>query len=397
MFYGEKLSSLRELNGLSRKDLAEKLAITEQAIWQYETDSIMPRIEVINQLRTLFHVDAKYFFSKNYLINKTSEEKVAYRAKDRESRKKTKLELTFLNFVDYYITYLERSLVMPEPRINILRKKSAQLLKKENRIEKKELIKQVAELTRTELGLQNNKDLMYVLEKSGIYIIEKNLGSQVDTYSTITADNRPYIILGTVKKSAVRRNFDLVHELGHLLLHSTIDMDILTPAELKVIEKEADLFASIFLLPEAEFIEDFKALTRKSNPDHYVDLKKKYLVSIAALEMRAYGLGLMTYQENRYFWGQLNKKGYKLFEPLDDEIPPVRPGRIRSLCQFVLDNKVIEIADVLSTFHIAPKFLTSLFGLDENFFDHYLEVEKDYFSGTTIIDFEAFRNRESFI
>ena len=63
MFYGEKLSSLRELNGLSRKDLADQLSITEQAVWQYETDSILPRIEVLNQLRSLFHVDTKYFFS----------------------------------------------------------------------------------------------------------------------------------------------------------------------------------------------------------------------------------------------------------------------------------------------------------------------------------------------
>lgn len=393
MFNGQKLSSLRELNGLSRKDLAEKLAITEQAIWQYETDSIMPRIEVINQLSTLFHVDAKYSFSDNYLTDGVSERKISYQHKDREAED----EGIFLDYVDCFIKYFEKNLVVPKPKIVDLQNEVTFVEQSKGGSDRKELIKTIAELARRELALNDNKNLTYALEKSGIYIIEKGLGFLLNTYSTITADNRPYIILGTVKKSAVRRNFDLVHELGHLLLHSTIDMDILTPAELKVIEKEADLFASIFLLPEAEFIEDFKALTRKSNPDHYVDLKKKYLVSIAALEMRAYGLGLMTYQENRYFWGQLNKKGYKIFEPLDDEIPPVRPGRIRSLCQFVLDNKVIEIADVLSTFHIAPKFLTSLFGLDENFFDHYLEVEKDYFSGTTIIDFEAFRNRESFI
>lgn len=80
-------------------------------------------------------------------------------------------------------------------------------------------------------------------------------------------------------------------------------MDILTPAELKAIEKEAHLFASIFLLPEEEFTKDFMMLKRKSNPDYYIDLKKKYLVSISALEMRAYGLGLITYQKNRFFGG----------------------------------------------------------------------------------------------
>ena len=61
MFYGEKLSSLRELNGLSRKELADKLNISEQAVWQYENDSTIPRIEVLNQLRNLFCVETRYF------------------------------------------------------------------------------------------------------------------------------------------------------------------------------------------------------------------------------------------------------------------------------------------------------------------------------------------------
>lgn len=394
MFYGEKLTSLRELNGLSRKDLADQLKITEQAVWQYETDSILPRIEILNQLRSLFNVETKYFFSPVYLSDKFSEEKVAYRAEDRESRKKTKLELTFLNYVDYYINYFERNLVIPDAKIKSIRQKCIEIVR-ENKLEKKELIKIIAELSRAELALENNKDLMYVLENSGIYIVEKNLGSQIDAYSTVTSDGRLFIILGTLKKSAVRRNFDLAHELGHLLLHSEVDMDILTPAELKVIEKEAHLFASIFLLPEEEFTRDFLELKRKSNPDYYIDLKKKYLVSISALEMRAYGLDLMSYQENRYFWGQLTKKKYKSFEPLDDEIPPVKPGKIRSLFKFVLDKQVIDLPVLLDHFNILPEFLIELFSLDKHFFEEYLETKKDFFSDATIIDLADHRKKAS--
>lgn len=173
-------------------------------------------------------------------------------------------------------------------------------------------------------------------------------------------------------------------------------MDILTPAELKIIEKEAHLFASIFLLPEEEFTNDFLELKRKSNPDYYIDLKRKYLVSISALEMRAYGLGLMTYQENRYFWGQLTKKGYKLFEPLDDEIPPVRPGKIRSLLKFVLEKNVINLPLLLNQLNILPTFLSNLFSLEEHFFDQYLEMKKDYFSDARIVDIDDFRNKASF-
>lgn len=394
MFYGEKLTNLRELNGLSRKELADRLNITEQAVWQYENESMLPRIEVINQLRILFNVDTKYFFSTNYLKKKVfDEEKVAYRAKDRESRKKTKLELTFLNFIDFYISFFESSLIIPEASIGVLQEKSMNFLQANDNLNRKELIKRVAETVRKKMNLDQNKDLMYILEKSGIYIVEKNLGSQIDAYSTITNEKRFYIVLGTVKKSAVRRNFDLAHELGHLVLHANIDMDILSPSELKEIEKEANYFASVFLLPEEEFTNDFLTLTRKSNPDYYVDLKRKYLVSIAALEMRAHDLKLLSYQENRYFWGQLTRKEYKINEPLDNEIHPIRPGRVRSLFQFVLDNKVIDLSSVLEEFHILPKFLEHLFSLDTKFLDKYLETKKEYFSDARIVDINTFRDR----
>jgi Zn-dependent peptidase ImmA (M78 family) len=393
MFYGGKLSNLRELNGFSRKDLANQLGITEQAIWQYENDSILPRIEVINQLRDFFNVETKYFFSTDYLANKVSEERIAYRAEDRESRKKTKLELTFLNYLDFYIDYFETSLIIPSSTIHTLRMDCIQLVNN-SQLGKRELIQKIAEMARTKLALTDNQHLMYVLENSGIYIIEKNLGHSIDAYSTMTTDGRPFIILGTEKKSAVRRNFDLAHELGHLLMHNNIDMEVLTAAELREIEKEAHLFASIFLLPEKEFVNDYQALTRKSNPDYYLDLKKKYLVSIAALEMRAYELGLLTYQENRYFWGQLSKKKYKLFEPLDDELVPVKPGKIRSLFVFVMENKVLELPKVLDEFHILPTFLTKLFNLDLHFFDKYLvqNQHKDYFRNAKIINFSTYRN-----
>lgn len=154
---------------------------------------------------------------------------------------------------------------------------------------------QTANFARKFLKLQHNKDLMYILEMSGIYIVEKKLGLEIDAYSTITEDGRPFIILGNVKKSVVRRNFDLAHELGHLLLHTAVDMETLTRQEHKQIEQQANQFASIFLLPEEEFKRDFAELPRHSNPDYYIEMKRKYMVSLVALEYRAYQLGLLTY------------------------------------------------------------------------------------------------------
>lgn len=277
MFYGEKMKEIRELNGLSRKELADKLEITEQAVWQYENEKFLPRIEILNKLREFFAVETRYFFTPSYLKNAiVSEEKIAYRADDRESRKKTKLELSYLNFIDYYIRYFEKNIMLPNNTIKDIRNKCLEYIHKASPADRIVAIQQIAIYARKKLRISNNRDLMYILENSGIYVLEKNFGATIDAYSTCTEDDRLYIILGTMRKSAVRRNFDLAHELGHLLLHDDIDMELLSPQEFKVIEKEADLFASAFLLPEKEFIADFADIRRKSNPDAYLELKRKY-------------------------------------------------------------------------------------------------------------------------
>lgn len=385
MFFGEKLTELRELNGLSRKELAARLNVSEQAVWQYENESTIPRIEVLNKVRELFSVDTKFLFSKTFLHRTASVERVAYRSKDRESRKKAKLELTYISYADYYVSFFEKFLITPDSPITVLQSKATEILRSNPDQSMDQRITQTANFARKFLKLQHNKDLMYTLEMSGIYIIEKNLGPEIDAYSAITEDGRPFIILGNVKKSAVRRNFDLAHELGHLLLHTAVDMETLTRQEHKQIEQEASQFASVFLLPEEEFKRDFAELPRHSNPDYYIEMKRKYMVSLVALEYRAYQLGLLTYQENRYFFGQMHKKSYQTLEPLDDQIPPIRPGRVKSLIQLLFDKCIISISDLGSEFHITPLFLANLFGLDKGFFERYMQPKKEYFDSGQVI------------
>lgn len=87
---------------------------------------------------------------------------------------------------------------------------------------------------------------MFLVEKSGIFIFEKAIGEEIDVYSLWTNSDRPFIILGNMKRSSVRRNFDIAHELGHLLLHYKVEFTNLDTKEHKNIENEANLFAGAF-------------------------------------------------------------------------------------------------------------------------------------------------------
>ncbi|MFL2081209.1 helix-turn-helix domain-containing protein [Latilactobacillus sakei] len=387
MFFGEKLQSVRELNGLSRKELADKLGLSEQAIWQYENQYTVPKFEVTNELKKIFNVKSQFFYTAPFTTNVSTVDSIAYRADDRDARKKTKMETMFIDYTSYFLDIFEGKLNLPTTTIRSLRAESIQInntfMVKNDRVS---ILESVAENAREKLDLQDNSELLYKLELSGIYILEKNMGSSIDAYSTWTNADQPFIILGSKKKSAVRRNFDLAHELGHLLIHYKIDMDSLTKDEHKVIEREANIFASCFLLPKDEFLKDFSIIQKKSNPDSYLDLKMKYMVPIGALEYHAYKLGLLTFEENRYFYATLNRKGYRKNEPLDEDIAIIRPGKIRSLLDIIFRNHLWSLTDILNKYYIDRSFLDSLFGLENTFLERYGEEPiREYFDNSNIV------------
>lgn len=43
MFIGKNLTNLRTMHGYSRKQLADLLSVTEQAVWQYENGYTSPK------------------------------------------------------------------------------------------------------------------------------------------------------------------------------------------------------------------------------------------------------------------------------------------------------------------------------------------------------------------
>ncbi|WP_271001911.1 helix-turn-helix domain-containing protein [Listeria seeligeri] len=387
MFFGEKLQSVRELNGLSRKELADKLSLSEQAIWQYENQYTVPKFEVVNELKKVFNVKAQFFYTESFVTNISKVESIAYRAEDREARKKTKMETTFIDFTNYFLDKFESKLNLQASLLSQLRNESIQLYNTSTEASDRLLqLEIIAENAREKLDVQSNSELLYKLELSGIYILEKNMGVSIDAYSTWTSQEKPFIILGNKKKSAVRRNFDLAHELGHLLLHYKIDMDSLTKDEHKIIEKEANDFASFFLLPKNQFLKDFLTISKKSNPESYLDLKMKYMVSIGALEYRAYKMGLLTFEENRYFYAALNRKGYKKNEPLDEDISIIRPGKVRSLLDLIFKNHLFSLNNILNDYYIERSFLESLLGIENEFLSKYSEESnREYFNNSNVV------------
>lgn len=369
MFNGHILEELRLLHGLTRSELAEKLQVSEQAIWQFENQQTIPKMKHLMALGQLFHVAIDYF-DKVEQPSQFDLSRIAFRNADLETKKTIRIQTIYLEKLNQMIDYLEQFVEIPHQIIYGLCENTNHLFQEGLAIQ------EIAMMARKALAIaSDNSNLLYHLEKSGIYISERLINGQADAYSAWSKNGRPFIILG-MGKSSVRRNFDLAHELGHLLLHQQIDFEELSVADLEEKEREANQFASYFLLPEEEFLRDFHDLVGKrvSNPDQYVLLKQKYHVSIQALEYRAYKLGLLTPQQNAYFYRQISKKGYKIVEPLDTDIPIKHPSKIRSILEVILSHKLLTLPDLTRSQKASTQYISQLFGFDDQFFDPYRET-----------------------
>lgn len=387
MFKGSSLSNVRILYGFSRKQLAGKVGVTEQAIWQFENGYTTPKLEVVNCLKKLFNVKSTYFYMDDIVIkkgikNSIDPSHIAYRSEVMNSVKKSQSESMHVTFLDAFLYTIEERIKYPKNTFVELRDETIAYLQKNKDMPRKKQIQKIAMNAREKLGLadENNEHLLYFLEKSGCFIFEKEIGEDIDAYSVWSNDDRAYILLGNIKKTSVRRNFDLAHELGHLLMHHKVEFTMQENDGYKELEEEANLFASEFLLPREHFIKDFLLLTKRSNPDAYLEIKKKWCVSIQAIAVRAMQLELISYQQYRYFFISINRKGYKYVEPLDEVIPLHTPTKVKSILQLLFEKNIMSLTSLTENLRVDEQFLIMLTGIEPDFFYAYAEQEPKQFS-----------------
>lgn len=385
MFIGDNLANLRIMHGYSRKHLSDMLGVTEQAVWQYENAHTSPKMQIINKLKQIFKVKNKYFYTKDILTRhmKTSNidfMNIAYRSQVLNVISKTQSEAKHVEYLDTFINYITTKIRIPSLKIINLRDEVITYLN-QTTDDRTHQIYYVAQLARTRLDLSksNNDDLMFLIEKSGVFVFEKAIGDDIDAYSLWTRDDRAFIILGTMKQSAVRRNFDIAHELGHLLLHYHLEFAGLDRREHKLIENEANMFAGALLLPEDEFRADMDNIAYITNPDSYLDLKKKWKTSLQVLGYRAASLDIISSKDHRNFYAALHRKGYLKREPLDYEITIQRPMKIKTIIDLVSKKGIVDIGHMINEdWNVEVFFFHHMTGIDVSFFEKYMTRAMDF-------------------
>lgn len=119
----------------------------------------------------------------------------------------------------------------------------------------------LAQVARTAVGLgpeEPVRDLCGLLEENGVKLLL--LEKKSDSFFGLSVgqeDGGPAVVVNTWDRISVERwIFTAAHELGHLLLHPSEYRRDATELPLPA-EREADLFASHFLMPEASFAREW--------------------------------------------------------------------------------------------------------------------------------------------
>lgn len=180
MFVGTNLTDIRILHGLTRKQLATMLNITEQAVWQYENGYVSPKMEMINKLKRIFNVKSKYFFQTDFLekykTNAIDHNHIAYRSSVINSVQKTQIEASHIDKLIAFLNFINENLQFPVNRIKELRNNIITWLDDGLRC-RKDYISDIATYARKFLRVdeEGNQNLLFLLEKMGHLFLKSQL------------------------------------------------------------------------------------------------------------------------------------------------------------------------------------------------------------------------------
>jgi Zn-dependent peptidase ImmA (M78 family)/transcriptional regulator with XRE-family HTH domain len=351
-FIGARLREAREARGLSASSLADLLGVTRQAISQYEHDIQSPRPEITKRICDCLNLPQRFFLRP---MAETPEATTFYRsmsAATKAARIKAERRREWLRDI---VSFLKEYIVFPPLNYPMFDLPNNPNLISDDDIEI------VASQARQfwHLGHTPIANVVRLLENSSTIIARDYLDAKtLDAFSLWDMANQtPYIMLNADKGSACRSRTDIAHELGHLLLHRRVNPIQLNKKEqFELIEHQAFKFAGAFLLTADGFAEDFYAVSL----DSLRALQQKWKVSLGVMIERARDLGLISDEQRQHLWININRRGWRLKEPLDDETEIEQPQLLRKSIALIISEGIQNKGTILEHLPYASSDIEAL-------------------------------------
>jgi Zn-dependent peptidase ImmA (M78 family)/DNA-binding XRE family transcriptional regulator len=290
-FNAARLSVARRRRGLSRRALAELVAIPERTVAAYEQGERVPPAEAVQSFAHALDFPAGFFSGPD--LEFVPSDSVSFRKYSRTAAARRERALAGGELAMELNAWLEAHFELPQPDIPDLRP------------QKEPEAAAMALRGRWELADKPISNMVRLLEAKGVRVFSLAEDSRdVDAFS-FWRGGQPFVFLNTLK-SAERSRFDAAHELGHLVLHRH------GPPNGRLAEREADQFASAFLMPRASVL----ALAPQfPTVERLIRAKRYWKVAVSALAVRMHDVGLISDWSYRSLMMEIQSRGYRRTEP----------------------------------------------------------------------------------
>lgn len=353
-FVPERLAEARLVRQMSRAELARELSVTGQAIGYYETGERRPDMSVLLRIADVLQQPVSFFLRESPSFAGVRGTRFFRSIGTRSNKVNYALDVK-TKWLWEIVGFVGKNIKLPPvnlPAVPAAKDRDGYSLSE---------IEEIATTVRRHWGLSDGPiaNVIALFETHGIVVTRFELGSdEIDAFSCWIR-KRPYVLLGSDKKSCCRSRYDAVHELGHLILHSHIGQEDLENKETRdLIESEANMFAGAFLLPRPAMFREFYSTRMK----HLQGLKERWRVSMQAIAHRAKDIGIIDEHQYILFRKQVSFNRWQKREPLDDVIQLEQPMWLLKCWRALIERKVVREAGLEDELGFSLDLVTRLFG-----------------------------------
>lgn len=353
-----RLSEARLACGMTMASLSERIGVSRQAVSIFEKGAKCPTHENIEKIARVLDVDLAFFYTPSRKIKEMTTPSHFRSFKTAAKRSRTKAMIQEAWFAEFS-QHLLSKISYPGAKVYQSNSLDFSLLTSDD-------IEDIAMRTRQYWGLGAGplSNLTRLLENNGILVAQLSLDRTTQAFSNWRGD-LAYIVTEQGASNA-RHRFNLAHELGHLVMHTSVsDADHEDDELVNIKENQANYFSSAFLFPKKAFLQEFTSCSM----DALISLKRRWGISIAAITVRARALGLISENQSVYIFKQLaGSPGGRKLEPLDKETPRESSKLISEMIDFLVKHERITADEIKSLLPLPISRLVEMSGKPEEYF-----------------------------
>lgn len=292
MFEETRLKLARARRGLTAKALAEQAGVSVDTIKRLEKGRNEPEPDTIVKLAGALCYPEEFFFGSK--VDAVDPGAVSFRSFSKMTAREREASLGAGSVGLMLSEWVDERFGLPEPELIDLSYESDPEVAAAH-------VRQ-----HWSLGQQPITDLLALLEAKGVrlFSLTENTAS-VNAFS-FWRGGKPYMFLNNFKTAESSR-FDAAHELAHLVMHMHGD-----PKKGRNVEREANAFASAFLMPAEDVI---ARIPKRITTDVVIRAKARWRVSAMAMAYRLHQLRRLSEWQYKSICIDLTKRGYRTGEP----------------------------------------------------------------------------------